>query len=168
MGTRSEIMIRTTYEKKDGTKEIDVIELWKHWDGYPDYMIKLFEKFMKFAEDSAGSQKHRLFYAEDISSLLIVFDYLEKNGYAKPSENDDREHYPDIRPRGWIDDTSYLYLLEIMGEKFSEMKLKVKIYHDVNQELRDAIHKGEEPEPIEERILDWPFNGKLQSGIICN
>ena len=62
MGTRSEIVVW------DGHS---MIVLYKHWDGYPEYMILFFEEVADFASYMCKDQVHWLSYAEDVALSLI-------------------------------------------------------------------------------------------------
>ena len=105
MGTRSEIYVRNP----DG----ETIELWKHFDGYPEYMVPFFKAFAKWARNLVGTATHWLTYSPDVAALLIAFDYdLHKQEQKKrglPSEY----ARPDVRPRGGIEDAEYVWILEL-------------------------------------------------------
>ena len=62
MGTRSEIYVRNS---------MSCVGLWKHWDGYPDYMVPMFKEFLKYAFKRWRAQAHWLTYPEDMAALLI-------------------------------------------------------------------------------------------------
>mgnify|MGYP000179699046 CR=1 FL=1 len=64
MGTRSEIYIRNS---------MACVGLWKHWDGYPDYMVPMFKEFLKYAFKRWRGQAHWLTYPEDMAALLIAW-----------------------------------------------------------------------------------------------
>jgi len=108
MGTRCEIYVR------DG---ISTIELWKHFDGYPEYMFEHFKSFAKFACKIYKNQEHRLTYADDVAALLIAFDYeYHKKLYSKECKKDPSLRFfmaPDIRPRGSLEDADYVYILDL-------------------------------------------------------
>jgi hypothetical protein len=111
MGDRSEIYVRN----KDLT-----IELWKHWDSDPDFMIPFFEKFSSFAINTVGHNQHLLTYPETVAALLIAFDYEE---HKKTLEKLRKKYKnapdylfvakPDIRPRGNIQDFQRIWILDI-------------------------------------------------------
>jgi len=127
MGTRSEIYVRRKWD--DGYFE--VVELWKHWDGYPEYMLPFFRRFARFARDCVKEQKHWLTYPPDIASLLIAFDWEEKKKEAKRMRKMGMEIYlkPDIRPRSDIQDARYAYILDLPQEENGDMLITCyKIY----------------------------------------
>jgi hypothetical protein len=175
MGTRSETHIRTSYEREDGTKHGDVVELWRHWDGSPDSMIELFENFAKEMPIIAGNQPHRMQYAQDMAALLIVYDaYQRAEGMEKLATHLKDEisksmidKLPDMRPRGNIDDAEYIYLLELTfpSERYDESVLVVKVYDDGDWEnLRASFKTCTEPEPSE--IKEIPVVFQAQSGVM--
>jgi hypothetical protein len=129
MGTRSEIHIRDLHTD---------VELWKHWDGYPEYMMELFREFAKWVYEIVGDQKHWLSYPEDVSAYLIAY-YWEID--KRINEEFKRKGYksayvkPDIRPRGRINDFEYLYIIEV-GDVWT-----IKCYKSENFELTDEERK---------------------------
>ena len=185
MGTRSEIHIRDKDKNHDGTH--NVIELWKHWDGYPDSMKELFEEFAVFMKESCGNQPHRLMCTEDLAALLISKSYLDmvkqnKKMAEQFKNTKDCECYPDIRPRGIIEDAEYIYLLEIDSDDntYANAYLHVKCYDSAESaELREQFRNGTEPDPKSfmdaERLEEYgdtidykiPLNLPGQSCVIC-
>lgn len=181
MGTRSEIHIRA-----GDAKDYEVIELWKHWDGGPEGMKELFTEFGAFMKASCGDQPHRLFYPQDLSALLIAHSYLdamERNKMrAKGMSIRNRECYPDIRPRGGIEDCEYVYLLEVVSpdKTYANARLHVKCYStSESPELRKQFKEGTEPAPVpptydgetesaELYEYDIPLNLPGQSGLMAN
>lgn len=113
MGTRCEIYIRQEGEDREGNTHRNVVELWKHWDGYPSGIKELLEDFAQFIRENVGDQPHRLFYAEDLSSMLIAFSFMESKAQNEKFGKPDRECYPDIRPKGNIDDAEYFYIVSV-------------------------------------------------------
>ena len=103
MGTRCEIHVRN---------EESHVELWKHWDGYPENMMPLLKEFATWVREKVEDQVHWLLYPEDVSAYLIAFDYekvkemREKHGLRIPPK-------PDIRPRGIINDLKYVYVIDL-------------------------------------------------------
>lgn len=155
MGTRSEISIRDHWTDEQGTKHYSVIELWKHWDGYPEGMKHTLESFIEFVKKSCDNQRHMLFSAEDFAAMLIASSYNDskvmQEKYAKDYPDRGIDIYPDIRPRGFIDDSEYTYLIDL-GE-FDAKKLEVKVYDcQGSQSLRDSFKNGTE------RIPDSTFD----------
>jgi hypothetical protein len=108
MGTPCEIYIKDKYT---------IIQLWKHFDGYPEYMFQHFINFVDFALKIFKNQEHKLAYAVDVSSLLIAYDYeYHKKFYNKQCKKDPALRFfmaPDIRPRGSLEDADYIYILDI-------------------------------------------------------
>jgi len=144
MGTRSEISIRDHWTDGQGENHYSVIELWKHWDGYPEGIKKTLESFIEFVKLSCHNQRHMLFSAEDFAAMLIVSSYNDSKIMNRDYE--DRDVYPDIRPRGYIDDSEYTYLIDL-GE-FDAKKLMVKVYNcQGSQSLRDSFKNGTERTP---------------------
>jgi hypothetical protein len=110
VGTRSEIYVRN--------HEV-TIELWKHWDGYPEYMVPYFKEFAKFARRTFRHAPHRLTYPEDVSALLIAFDYITCRKMYMEMRKQYRDTHrffsicSDIRPRGRIDDFQMIWILDL-------------------------------------------------------
>ena len=112
MGTRCEIYLRRW---DDGYCE--VVELWKHWDGYPEHMFPFLRRFASFTSECVGDQRHWLTYPTDMAAMLIAFDYEERRLRG--------EKYlrPDVRPRGDIRDAEYAYVVDLPGEAEGYMEV---------------------------------------------
>jgi hypothetical protein len=110
VGTRSEIYVRN--------HEV-TIELWKHFDSYPDYMIPFFKEFAKFARRTFRYSQYRLTYPEDVAALLIAFDHIvHRRMFIKMKKefNDVHKFFSpcsDIRPRGNIEDFDMVWILDL-------------------------------------------------------
>ena len=163
MGTRCELTIRDSGENEDGTKWYNAIELWKHYDGYPSGITKLLNDFAKYAKENCGNQPHKLGYAEDFASALIAFSAINE-GDLKPEMKGKVNFYPQVVPRGNIDDAEYTYLIERSGERYANNVLNVKCYHDANQIIRDSFKNGTESAPDETFVIQMPL--PPQSGIM--
>ena len=143
MGTRCEIII---YETNDEGEVTDKVELWKHWDGYPDYVVEMIKEFGKFARKLARSQIHWLGYAQDVASMLIVYDYEDRKKFVEQLKPKDREFFlemgflkPDVRPRGFMEDAEYVYALVIEKETEKKPKLTWKLYIYDIYELTEKV-----------------------------
>ena len=129
MGTRSEIWIK---------KGDDVVKLYKHWDGYPQFMMPYLKEYAEFAARGVGDQLHWLSYPEDVAALLIAFDYEDLRrselGYYRP----------DIRPKGRINDfIEYVYVLELELRDLNEASWTVKCYKVKGLKEADAVGEGD-------------------------
>jgi hypothetical protein len=152
MGDRSEIYIRNA----DLT-----IELWRHWDSDPQFMIPFFEKFASFAIRTYHDQQHRLTYPEDVAALMIVFDYLED----KETLEKLRRQYkgkktdplfipkPDLRPRGNIEDFERIWILDIPDTNQNGI-WKVSYYRLNNLDFLPPENEREDLKPL--------YKGKVQ------
>ncbi|WP_288005918.1 hypothetical protein [Thermofilum sp.] len=104
MGTRSEIVVW------DGHT---MVTLYKHWDGYPDYMVPFLKDAANFAAYMANKQRHWLTYAEDVASYLILFHGLV-NIYQLRGLHSPTGINTDIRPAsGTADLVNYVYMLHV-------------------------------------------------------
>lgn len=164
MGTRCEIWLRQKY---DGKNEPAVVDLWKHWDGYPEAMIPLFENFVKFVAGEIGDQGFWLCDPIDAATWLIVFDYLENVKERKKLEDGcdyslGIKASPDIRPRGEIRDAEWTWILDLPNNT-KDAKLIVKGYNIEGMDKR--IRNGTEEEP--EEFKEIPVPNLKQSGVIA-
>jgi hypothetical protein len=134
MGTRSETIVW------DGR---GMVVLYKHWDGYPDYMITVFEEVADFAAFMAVDQIHWLSYAEDVAAYIITYYGMlskeERNRFGWPQN-------PDFRPCGRIADwVDYVYLLDVSKAEKGEWVLKIyevkPEFWRLSREERDAIYR---------------------------
>lgn len=129
MGTRSEIWIR------DGSA---TVKLYKHWDGYPQFMIPYLKDFARFAAEGVGGQLHWLGYPEDVAALLIAYDYedAKRSGLG---------HYrPDVRPKGGINDfIEYLYVIDLELDGFDEAAWRVKCHRVKRLKEADSVGKDD-------------------------
>jgi hypothetical protein len=152
MGDRSEIYVRNANT---------TIELWRHWDSDPQFMIPFFEKFASFAMNTYPTQQHRLTYPEDVAALMIVFDYLEDKETLeklrkqwKASKNDPEFiPHPDVRPRGNIEDFERIWILDIPND--NENGVWKVSYYDLDD--LDFL-----PPPNEREDLKSLYRGKVQ------
>jgi len=108
MGTRGEIYVRNS----DG-----IVELWRHYDTYAEYMVPYFEVFAKYAAWCVGSQRHWLTYPEDVAAMLIAYDHeVVLASRLRFASKDFFEARPDLRPRGCINDFEKVWILDIPNE----------------------------------------------------
>jgi len=138
MGTRSEIWIKRV------DREDWIVKLYKHWDGYPEYMMPYFKEFAEFASKAVGGQLHWLSYPEDVGALLIAFDYED----AKKLYSDGTIFYirPDIRPKGYINDLiEYVYVIRISKSVDQKVIWTIKCYRVKSVKEANAI-RGEDLE----------------------
>jgi hypothetical protein len=115
MGTRSEIYVRCL---KRENADARVIELYKHHDGYPKYMIPYISRFATWARKMVKDQLHWLLYIEDVSALLIAYDFMNTKRHWKRIYGNmygvKANIKPDIIPRGSTDDfIDYVYVLDV-------------------------------------------------------
>jgi hypothetical protein len=103
MGTRCEIHLRGLGAH---------VELWKHWDGYPEHMMPFFKEFVAWAKEKVENQTQWLLCPEDVAAYLIAFDY-EKAKEVREVYGLPIPLKPDIRPRGMINDLEYVYIIDL-------------------------------------------------------
>jgi hypothetical protein len=134
MGTRSETVIW------DGHS---MVVLYKHWDGYPDYMVTIFQEVADFAAYMAIDQIHWLSYAEDVAAYIITYYGMlskeERNRFGWPRN-------PDFRPCGRIADwVDYVYLLDVSSAEKGEWVLEIyevkPEFWKLSRQERDAIYR---------------------------
>lgn len=170
MGTRSEIYIRN---------EIGCIGLWKHWDGYPDYMFPMFQKFLKYAVREWKRNPFWLTYPEDMAGLLIAWNYMNDKRFLRKISKDspinaDIRPFIDVMGERLINDLEYIYILElpqpITLENYRNVKklsftikcyrIKGLDYDNEREVLRMIKEKGEiDDSMVEEKIVkQFTFN----------
>ena len=104
MGTRSEVVVW------DGHV---MVTLYKHWDGYPHYILPFMKDAAYFAAYLTNNQRHWLTYAEDVASYLILFHGLV-NIYQLRRLHSPIGINPDLRPAsGTADFAEYVYMLHV-------------------------------------------------------
>jgi hypothetical protein len=161
LGTRSEIYIRCRIRDNVNVPNA-VIELYKHWGGYPEFMVKHITQFARWARRMVKDQLHWLLYPEDVAALLITYDFMYlKKLYKRLYGNEfsTRAHIkPDIIPRGFINDLiEYVYILDVCENEYDgkniiirdgvTWKLKafeVKSRMGISDNVRKAIREGTE------------------------
>ena len=105
MGTRGEVYVRNSNS---------VIELWRHYDTYAEYMVPYFKDFARYAAWCAGSQRHWLTYPENVAAMLIAYDHeLVLASHLRFARTGLCEAAPDLRPRGCINDFEKVWILDI-------------------------------------------------------
>lgn len=111
MGTRCNIIVMNPAEPRA------LVELWKHYDGYPEFIIPLIREALRYAlyDVRGGRHYHMLASPNLVAAWLIIYSYMEDEWrWMVTSGPDFREKYPfwpDLRPRGWILDAEYTYFL---------------------------------------------------------
>ena len=134
MGTRGEIYVRNP---------TSTVELWRHYDTYPDYMVPYFKLFAQYAAWCVGNQRHWLTYPEDVAAMLIAFDYeIHVGDMFGPSP-------PDMRPRGRINDFEKVWILDIPAlNEVEDIVWRVRgfdhRYGSDEKAMRNAIRKGQD------------------------
>jgi len=133
MGTRSEICITANGYK---------VELYKHWDGYPDYMIPLFEDLRKFCVKKVKEQKHWLTYPMSVAGYLIAKDFIDSEKQKLAYS------HPDIRPMELTltgklnksEDTEYRYILDVTEARKWILHV-YKIYRKFNEDYSKILSR---------------------------
>ena len=165
MGTKSEIYVRCL---KRENADARVIELYKHYDGHPKYMIPHISRFATWARRMVKDQLHWLLYPEDVASLLIAYDFVVTKRHWKRiygNVYNVKAHIkPDIRPRGSIDDyVDYVYVLDVCEKLEKELaedmwvvtwRLKAfKVGLGNMDDVRKAVREGAEDSVSELELI---------------
>jgi len=146
------------------------IALWKHWDGYPEYMVPWFKDFATWCEDLFVEEFHWLTYPSSVGAFLIAYDWKihkehqEEMGFPKTYAR------PDVRPRGIIEDAEYLWILDLPGPTWPLVKPPIKwkltgyklVGFDLGahaSQVREAIREGKDilkefPQVILEKVVE--------------
>jgi len=136
MGTRSEIYVRNSWA---------CVGLWKHWDGYPDYMVPMFKAFLRYAVKRWSSAPHWLTYPENMAALLISwYDRVSLARLRRMSKdypvNVDIRPLFDVKGEKMICDAEYAWVLDlpepITMERFGE-RPSALVYRIRGYELKD-------------------------------
>ena len=162
MGTRGEIYVRNSSS---------VIELWRHYDTYANFMVPYFKVFAKYAAWCAGSQRHWLTYPEDVAAMLIAYDYeVVLATRLRFVSKGLLEARPDLKPRGRINDFEKVWILDIPDENQTcDITWKVRGFSFKFQadaeEMREDIRKGKDAmfENYMEKIAEFsvkPLNDR--------
>ena len=162
MGTRGEVYVRNS----EG-----VIELWRHYDTYPDYMEPYFRLFAKYAAWCVGSQKHWLTYPEDVAAMLIAFDHEVTVAAHLAYSVELFEGRPDLRPRGGINDFEYVWINDIPNANQTE-KLLWRVrgfryrYRANDEEMRKAIREMQDSmlDDYLEKVRDFTVEPENDAG----
>jgi len=163
MGTRSEIYIRNL---GDGI----TVELWKHWDGYPDYMVPFFKDFAKWCAKMYKRQAHWLTYPGDVAAFLIAYDWRIHKEHQEEMGYDTTFAKPDVRPIAGIEDAEYLWILDLPGPTWPIVKPPIKwkligyrlVMFDLGPygpQVREAIREGKDilkefPQVIKKKVVE--------------
>jgi hypothetical protein len=139
MGTRSEIWVRDLGHEAEaeGQRAHNLVCLWKHWDGYPENMKHLFQRFYKFAVEMMGNNSHWLTYAEDMAGALIAFSYTE----AKVDDPFGACR-PDIRPRGSIRDAEYAWVLDLGDDEMTVTGYSLDTWDGLTANQEEDLRRG--------------------------
>lgn len=94
MATRSLVVLEDEY---------GAVVLYKHYDGYPEFMLLFLEEFAKWyakkVERSTGYFPHFLWQADDVAAALIYFDYIEAiKMWKRLGRSEPPRPSPDVRP----------------------------------------------------------------------
>lgn len=153
MVTHCEIFIREkeTLDPESGRINWNAIELWKEYDGYPNFMFPFFDKFMAWVESIREDSPYWLTYASDMGAAFIAFDYewqkkVCADAVAKGAPG--LSPRPDARPRGQIRDSDYLYLIDLpeMKKLKAGMEVRLRCFRMAhNDQVVKAIQKGSNP-----------------------
>jgi hypothetical protein len=141
MGTRGEIYVRNSGS---------VIELWRHYDTYKEYMVPYFKGFAEYAAWCVGSQRHWLTYPEDVAAMLVVYDYeIILASHLRFASRRLCGATPDLRPRGGINDFEKVWILDIPDvNKTDDIVWRVRGFdfqYGVDaEEMRESIRKGKD------------------------
>jgi hypothetical protein len=115
MGTRSEIVLW------DGGLERPLV-LYKHWDGYPEFMIPHIRRALRLAAWMAADHRHWLGYAENAAAYLILYDglwHIHRKRMWKRAQGWEVPCNVDIRPCGGIADlVEYVYVIRLSPERW--------------------------------------------------
>lgn len=138
MGTRCEIVLRD----EEGT----VVVLYKHWDGYPEYIVPLIEEAGNLMAWMARDQTHWLTYPEDVAAALIFYEGLVTLvETSRTGTLGTYAYHVDLEPIGRLADCiDYLYVIEL--DEGNRLEWDLKIYDvrpdfwDLGREERDKIY----------------------------
>ena len=108
MGTRCQVVVIS-----ESPSNRDHMNLYHHWDGYPDNMVPLIRKaFRSWTKSESNMTKHR---PEKVASFIVAAD---PNGYEFDSagEPEYKPHDPSVLDRLFLHcDISYLYVVKVFG-----------------------------------------------------
>jgi len=138
MGTRSETVIW------DGQT---MIVLYRHWDGYPSFMLPHFREIAEFAKYMAKEQTHWLTYAEDVAAYMIGYDCIkakEQKQQIQRKWKRDLAINVGFRPVGNIADVvEFVYVVDVSNGSWRIDCYKVEEYKkfwDMPREERDKLY----------------------------
>ncbi|MEM2365668.1 MAG: hypothetical protein QXL06_01865 [Nitrososphaerota archaeon] len=137
MGTRSEIIVTNPSINS-------WIELWKRWDGYPEYMINFFKEAAEYAAFIVGNQTHLLSYPEDVAAMLIGFDWTWRIGNRIHDQEFVKYGFlkGDLRPRGSIFELEYFYVLDVSHGSEGYWKLTCYEFHgSISEKYMKVLRK---------------------------
>ena len=155
MGTRAELYIRV----KD-KRYVSMTALWRHYDGYPDYVVEQLREFINWFREKYSGQHHWLLMPETVASELIYYEGMKKSEYAREYEDETLRNLlsrPDWRPLlGYhnfthrmekgklIEDAEYIYIMNIEVDG-NDIVVNIKGYRHGElreEEIREVFEKG--------------------------
>lgn len=153
MPTKCEIFIRERETIDADTGKINwlAVELWKEYDGFPNFMFPFFEKFTAWVDSIREDQPYWLTYASEMAAAFIAFDYEWQKKVCEDAKNQGAPGLsprPDVRPRGQIRDSDYLYLIDLPESKKLKagMEMRMRCFRmSHNEQVVKAIQKGSNP-----------------------
>jgi hypothetical protein len=152
---KCEILVREKYVVGAGITlqdQVEVIELYKRFDGDPGRMFDWFKKFCDWVQCQANTEPATVLKdANIVSSLMIVYDMQwTEEFYSNYPDQRPNAIFPDVRPRGNIEDAEYLYVVDLpLKEDTVEgvWRIRVRCWHMVEHNSRylELVHEGKAP-----------------------
>jgi hypothetical protein len=152
---KCEILVREKYAVGAGITmqdQLEVVELWKRFDGEPKRMFEWFQVFTDWVQDVANTEPATVLKDANImAALMIVCDQKwVEDFYEKYPDQKPKAIHPDIRPRGNIVDAEYLYCVDLpLKEDTTDgvWRIRVRCWRIVEHNGRylDLIHEGKAP-----------------------
>jgi hypothetical protein len=134
MGTRTEVVVW------DGEA---MVVLYRHFDGYPEFMLYLFKEGGKWAAWMCKDQHHWLSRAEDVAAYLIAYDGREEEKFREEKNFGTK---PDLRPCVWVEDLiEYVYILDVREGRRGRWRVHVfevnSSFWGVPRRKRDSLYR---------------------------
>lgn len=146
---REKLIVGTGMTLQD---QIEVVELYKRFDGDPGRMFDWFKKFCEWVQVVANTEPATVLKDANITaSLMIVFDMQwTEEFYSNYPDQKPGAIFPDVRPRGNIEDAEYLYVVDLpLKEDTVEgvWRIRVRCWYMVEHNSRyiELIHDGKAP-----------------------
>ena len=131
---------------------IEVVELFKKFDGEPKQMFKWFRGFADWVQRIVDTQPATtLRDANTMSALMIVFDMdWTKKFVENHPEQPKTAIIPDVRPRGSLDNCEFLYLVDLPFQEDiikNEWNIRIRCWPTDahNDRYLELIQKGNAP-----------------------